>query len=172
MNKRQLIEEATTIYWNRIERRKHEGTVVHEQPNKKLSKVEIVSGVPVVTLKNVHGVLAKIKMTPRARKRAADDILSDEQFLKELEAMSGPDDASSGGTDQPYSENEEEATGDGNGGDQRFTFQEWIQKETDSYREYLQQMDGNELIEEYRRQGGESAAYFDSASEEIVIEEE
>jgi len=72
MNKRQLIEEATTIYWSRIGRRKQEGTVVHQQPNKKLSTVEMVSGVPVVTLKNVRGFLAKIKLTPKARKRAAE----------------------------------------------------------------------------------------------------
>jgi len=69
MNKRQLIEEATTIYWSRIERRKHGGTVVHQQPNKKLSKVEMVNGVPVVILKNVRGILARIRMTPKVRKR-------------------------------------------------------------------------------------------------------
>jgi hypothetical protein len=87
ISKWQLIEEATTIYWGRIGRRKHEGTVVHQQPNKKLSTVEMVNGVPVVILKNVRGILARIRMTPKVRKRAADDILSDEQFMKELESL-------------------------------------------------------------------------------------
>jgi len=72
MNKRQLIEEATTIYWERIRRRKQDGTVVHQQPNKKLSTVEIADKVPVVTLKNVRGFLAKIKLTPRVRKRVGE----------------------------------------------------------------------------------------------------
>lgn len=67
--KRQLIEEAISIYWDRIARRKgSEGAVVHQQPNKKLSEVKIVNGVQVVILKNVRGVLARIRMTPRRNK--------------------------------------------------------------------------------------------------------
>jgi hypothetical protein len=105
--------------------------------------------------------------------RLADDseqatVQADEQFMKELEALDGPEESSGGGTDP---ENEEKATGDG-GDEQRYNLQEWIQKEADSYGEYLQQMSGTELIEEYRRQGGEEAAYFDPESEEIVVEEE
>ena len=69
MSKRQLIEEATWTYWERIRRRKQENTVIHQQPNKRLSVVEMLDGVPVVTLKNVRGVLAKIKMTPKVRDR-------------------------------------------------------------------------------------------------------
>lgn len=69
MNKHQLIENAISIYWNRIARRKEpEGAVVHQQPNKKLSEVKIVDGVPVVILKNVRGVLARIRMTPGVNK--------------------------------------------------------------------------------------------------------
>jgi hypothetical protein len=65
MKNRQLIEEAISIYWKRIARRKEqEGAVVHQQPNKKLSEVKIVDGVPLVILKNVRGVLARISMTP------------------------------------------------------------------------------------------------------------
>ena len=99
-----------------------------------------------------------------------DDVLSEEQFMKELEALNGPDDVASAVTDLLDSENEEEPTDDGGDG-QRYTLQEWVQKETDAYGEYLQQMSGTELTEEYRRQGGEEEAYFDSVSEEIVVEE-
>ena len=104
-------------------------------------------------------------------KGTEDDILSDEQFMKELEALDGPDDVASAGTDLLDPENEEEPTEDSGDG-QRYTLQAWVQKETDAYGEYLRQMSGTELIEEYRRQGGEEAAYFDPVSEEIVVEEE
>lgn len=54
----------------------------------------------------------------------------------------------------------------------RYTLHEWVQKETQSYGEHIEQMGGDELIEEYRRQCGEGAVYFDPVSEEIVVEEE
>jgi len=54
----------------------------------------------------------------------------------------------------------------------RYTLHEWVQKETQSYGEHIEQMNGAELIEEYRRQGGDAAAYFDPVSEEIVVDEE